>query len=218
MDEPLVTWNRVAAFVRKHLHDVRNDLNSVDLEASLLSDMVPDGEAKTSVEHIQRQLRASALNLRQLSTCFQKYDPYPASIAASSLLQIWQEKHEAMKGAPNVEWQDQSGEVKVKVDIQMMASVFLELLKNAATHSKHAPITISVQKQGDLVRFEMRETKESPVDTTEWGKPFYSTERNTYGLGLWTVYNMVQVNEGEFQQQYIPAEKVLTSTITLPAK
>ena len=217
MEEPLVTWNRVSAFVRKHLHDVRNDLNSIDLEASLLSDMVPDGEARTSVEHIQRQLRASALNLRLLSTCFQRCDPYPASISASSLLQIWQEKHEAMRNAPSIEWIDRAGDVRLKVDIEMMATVFLELLKNAATHSRNASITVTVESGEGQVQFRMVEPKEAMVDTSEWGQPFYSTERNTYGLGLWTVHNMVSANSGRFLQHYNPGEKILSSTITLPA-
>lgn len=216
MEEPLVTWNRVAAFVRKHLHDVRNDLNSIDLEASLLSDMVPEGEARTSVEHIQRQLRASALNLRLLSTCFQRCDPYPASISASALLQIWQEKHEAMRNAPAIEWIDRAGEVKLKVDIQMMATVFLELLKNAATYSKNAAITVTVESGKGQVHFRMAEPKETIVDTSEWGQPFYSTERNNYGLGLWTVHNMISASGGSFVQHYNADEKILSSTITLP--
>ena len=46
---PEIKWPRLAAFMRQHTHDVRNGLNSLDLETSFLEEFVNDDEGRASV-------------------------------------------------------------------------------------------------------------------------------------------------------------------------
>ena len=56
MEEIQIPWSRLAGFIRKHTHDVRNDLNSLDLESAFLEEIVPAGEMQTGVARIRKQL------------------------------------------------------------------------------------------------------------------------------------------------------------------
>ena len=128
MDETTIPWSRAAAFVRQHTHDVRNGLNSLDLEMEYLSELVPaEGEAADSVKRVRKQLRAVTQQLRTLSTLFQEPSAVAAKLPARVLLKIWREKHAALTAAPEVRWTDELGEEQVSVDVEMMATVFREL-------------------------------------------------------------------------------------------
>jgi signal transduction histidine kinase len=216
MEETQIPCVRVAAFIRQHTHDVRNDLNSIDLESSLLQEIVAEGEARASVDRIRKQVRSLAQKLRALSARFHIGHPISGPLPAAALLSIWRERHGSLPNPPEVRWQDKSNDAQVSADVEMLAEVFQELLNNAATFDKSGPITISVKADKALVTFELREPKNAPVDTELWGTPFFSTRRGSYGLGLWTARRLIEANQGTFLQRYVPQDSVLVTQIILP--
>lgn len=212
---PEIPLKRMSEFVRQHTHDVRNGLNSLDLEATYLAELVTDSEAVASVERIQRQLRTLAQQLRGLSMKFQSPQPLAAPMAARVLLQIWREKHQALPKAPEVRWEDELGSEEVNVDVGMMAAVFQELLTNAAAFSTHAPMTVTARVADREIILELREPKTEALDTSAWGQPFYTTRRGAYGLGLWSAHRMLQANGATLVQRYAPEDGCLISRIVL---
>ena len=70
MEEIQIPWSRLAGFIRKHTHDVRNDLNSLDLESAFLEEIVPAGEMQTGVARIRKQVRSLSGQMRLLSARF----------------------------------------------------------------------------------------------------------------------------------------------------
>ncbi|MDZ4403973.1 MAG: hypothetical protein U1A53_14965 [Prosthecobacter sp.] len=212
---PEIPWTRVAEFVRQHTHDVRNGLNSLDLETALLNELVADGEATASVGRIRKQLRSLALQLRALSALFQDPQPVAAPIPARVLLQIWREKHAALQDVLEVWWVDELGDERVSVDVEMMAAVFRELLTNAAEFSTGDPVAVTARAKGGEVIFELREPKKEALDTSAWGQPFSSTRRGGYGLGLWTARRMMQANGATLVQRYVPEDSCLMTQIIL---
>lgn len=216
MDETVIPWSRVTAFMRRHMHDVRNGLNSLDLEMEFLSELVPDGEASDSVGRMRRQLRAVAQQLRTLAAQFQEPSPVSVKIPARVLLKIWREKHAALTPAPEIRWVDELKEEEVNVDVEMMATAFRELLTNAAVHAPAGPLTISAQIRSNDVVFELREPKQSETDVRLWGEPFYSTRRDRYGLGLWTVRRLMESTAVLFKQHYVSADSCLVTELRLP--
>ncbi len=217
MDEPLIPWSRAAAFVRQHTHDVRNGLNSLDLEIEYLHELVPaEGEAAESVQRIRRQVRAVTQQLRTLSLLFQDPSPVTARLPANVLMKIWREKHATQTPPLDVQWVDELGEEEVSVDVEMMATVFRELLANAAVHAPSARLTLSARVIGGDVLFELREPKKAVLDTSTWGQPFTSTRRDRYGLGLWNARRLMAASGVSFTQTYVPAESCLLTQFVLP--
>jgi signal transduction histidine kinase len=214
---PEIPWKRVTGFVRQHTHDVRNGLNSLDLETTLLNELVTDGEATASVERIQKQLRALAMQLRSLAALFQDPQPVAAPIPARVLLEIWREKHASLQDVLEVHWVDELGDERVNVDVSMMATVFRELLANATDFSTGDPVTVTARAASGQVLFELREPKKETLDTSTWGQPLSTTRRGGYGLGLWTAHRMMQANGASLLQRHVPEESCLLSQIILPA-
>ncbi len=193
--EPEITWPRLAAFMRQHTHDVRNGLNSLDLEAALLLEIATDDETRESAGRVRAQLRGVAERLRAMSALFQDPQPYTAPLAARELLVIWREQLDALPERPDVTWSEDIGGEKVNVDAGMMATVFRELLVNARAFRDGGPATASVRREGDDVVFELREPKSKPVECAGWGRRvFETTKRGGYGLGLWNVQQFIDAN------------------------
>jgi signal transduction histidine kinase len=210
-------WSRVAAFVRQHTHDVRNDLNSLDLESSLLSDIVTDDEAKESISRMRRQIRQCATKLKALSAKFSDPRPIPGPISARDLFEIWREQAEDLNEPLEMSWDSKLGEESVSVDVALVALALHELLENASTFSAGAKIAASAFSNEDAAIFELEESKPEPVDPKGWCiNPLQSNRRGGYGLGLWQAQRIVQAHGGELKQRYIPEGKSLVSTVRLP--
>ena len=213
---PEITWAQVAAFVRQLTHDVRNGLNSIDLETTLLREFVTGEEGQATLERLHRQSRSIEARLRSLSAVFHPLHPVAAPIAARELLLIWREQHAALSHAPETRWVDELGGEIVSVDVEMIAAVFRELLENAAAFSIGEPLTVIASAIGGEVIFELREPKREVLDTSSWEQPFYSTRRGGYGLGLWTAKRLVEASGATMVQASLVANGGLATRIALP--
>lgn len=207
---------RVAEFVRQHTHNVRNSLNSLELEAGLLQEFVLDAEGQAGMERVRKQVRALAEEMRSLSAVFQDPVPTAGPVSARDLLLIWREKHAELPSAPEVRWVDELGDQTVNVDVEMMAFVFRELLHNATTFSPGRPLTVTAREKAGEVIFELREPKKAAVNPSAWGQPFATVRRTGYGLGLWAARRLAAANGAAFTQEYAAEDGTLTTRIVLP--
>jgi K+-sensing histidine kinase KdpD len=214
--EPPIPVTRVAAFLRQHSHDVRNGLNSLDLEISLLRELVPAGEAQECLERVRKQARTVAEQMRSLSALFQDPQPSAAPIAARELMLIWREEYAALPSAPAIQWVNKIGDERVNADAGMIATVFRELSSNAAAFSEGETATITARRDGNDVIFELREPKTAPLDPSQWGALFSTTRRHAYGLGLWQAHRLVRASGAAMTQQFLPEESALVTRIAIP--
>ena len=214
--EPDIPYARFAAFVRQHTHDVRNGLNSLELETSLLDELVAEGEGRDCIGRVRKQVRALGNQMRALSALFQNPNPILAPIAAHDLILIWKEQQPDLPKPLEVEWADGLGDEQVSVDARMMAAVFRELLANAATFSEGGTATASARREGDEVLFELREPKTGALYPSVWGEPLATIQRGGYGLGLWSACRLLDANHARFVQLHLPDEGALVTRIFLP--
>ena len=214
--EPDTPYSRVAEFVCQHIHDLRNVLNTLELETGLLGELVSGDEARVSAARACKQVCILADRLRALSESFRDPEPITAPIAARELLLIWREQHATMEGAQEVQWVDNLGNEKVNVDLEMMVKVFREVLSNAAAFAQGSPVVITMRSEGGLVAFELREPKTEVLDPSQWGRPFSRIRRGHYGLGLWSARRMVQAHSATFEQRFAPGERQLVTRLCLP--
>lgn len=210
-------WSRVSSFVRQHTHDVRNDLNSLDLEAALLAEIVTDEEGKESLTRMRRQIRQAASKLRALSAKFTEPRPAPASILAKDLFEIWQEQARGLSEPLKLSWDSKLRDESLSVDAALLALTLRELLDNAAAFSPGSQIRATAYPKEDRVNFELEEFKKEPVDPGGWSiNPLESTRRGNYGLGLWQARRIIEAHGGELSQRYVPDGNWLVSTVWLP--
>jgi len=214
--ETEIPWAHFAEFVRQHTHDVRNALNSLDLEIAFLQELVAGKEGLAGIGRMRAQVRAFGGRMRSLSLLFQELQPNVASIAACELFLIWKEQQAGLPKPLTVEWVDKVGTEQVSADAGMMASVFRELLANAAAFSQGGTTTASARRTGGDVVFELREPKTAALDPSGWGTPLVTTRRGGCGLGLWSARRQLDANHARITQQYAPEENALITRVFLP--
>src|SRR5207244_1762579 len=81
---------RIERIIRKHVHDVRNHINSLDLEAVLLGEIVSDPEVTSTLLRMRSQLRELEAGVKDL--VFRFADPEPADLTEADLLHFWKEQ------------------------------------------------------------------------------------------------------------------------------
>ena len=215
---PDLSWPHLAKFIRHHTHDVRNSLNSLDLEASMIAELIPDGEAGESARRIRAQIRRLAADLRALAARFAEPRPSRSHCAAHELLLIWQDQLAALDPAPAVQWGDTPSGAEVNVDATALANVFRELLVNAHAFGNGAPLLATVRIEDGQVAFELHEPKDAPIETASWGRaPFASLRQGHYGLGLWEAQRTIAASGGEVQRRFSLDAMELITTLSFPA-
>lgn len=214
---PDLSWSHLAQFIRQYTHDLRNDLNGLDLEAALLADFVPSGEATESLTRIRAQIRGLATNLRSLAGKFTDPHPVCALYGARDLFLIWQDQVAALTPAPTVQWSEAPGVGQVNVDASALADVFRELLANAQAFGTGAPVSAAARVEDHQAVFELREPKDSPLETASWGRaPFASLRHGHYGLGLWAAQRTIAAMGGEVRRRFAPDAMQLVTTLLFP--
>lgn len=214
-NDPSVPYSRIAAFLRQHTHDVRNNLNGLDLEAALLADIVTDEEAREAVKRLRAQIREAASGLRALSTKLADPQPSRASISTQDLFLIWQDEATRL-GLGTIAWAAALGGERTNLDATAMAAVFRELLTNAKKFGDSQGLVAMANICGEQVVFELREPAKDVVKPSEWGStPFVSTGRGSYGLGLWEADRLVRACGGEVTREVLSDGKLVTK-LTFP--
>ncbi len=214
---PELSLPLLAKFIRQHTHDVCNDLNGLALEATLLAELAPGGEAGESVARIHGQIRRLAADLRGLSSKFVEPKPVRALYAARELFLIWQDQPAALDPAPAVQWSDALGAEQVNVDAAALADVLRELLANAQAFGTGAPLLAASRVEDGKVAFELREPKDSPVETAGWGNaPFAAMRHGHYGLGLWEAQRTITASGGEVRRHFAKDTMELITTLLFP--
>ena len=66
-DSPSVPWPDVVKFIRQLGHDIRNNLNAVELQSAYLSELAPDGEMKDEVKRLREMVSAVGVAMQKLS-------------------------------------------------------------------------------------------------------------------------------------------------------
>lgn len=216
MSPDLIELANVAAFLRQHTHDIRNHLNGLDLAAAVLAETITDSPSAEGVVRMQRLIRAAAAELKALAEKFTVDEAQRASCAAGELFLIWQEQAAAL-GLNAITWGSTLGDERVNVDAEGVGTVLNELLVNAKQFTGIAGQAAMADARNGQIAFELRETKREPLDPSGWGaKPFVSTKRGGYGLGLWQAAQIVAANGGEITRVFLPKGTLVTKLIFPP--
>ena len=182
-----------------------------------MADLISDPEAVECLGRIRSQIRTLANNLRSLSAKFQEPKVLTGPVPASDLFEIWKEQWSSMPERPQIEWKSDLGNETVEVDAAGVASIFTELLSNAKSFGTGETLVASASIERGKVLFQLREPKREPVDPKAWGSsPLASTRRSGYGLGLWEAERAARANGAEIRREYLPADRVLTTTVAIP--
>lgn len=219
--DPVIPFSRVGSFIRQVTHDVRNNLNGMDLQAAYAVELITDPEANEEVRRVRQMIQQAAKQLQTLSSYFQLPQSNLVSYSANIFVEDLRDRLTRIfpEQMPSVEWKVSVGEEMISVDLEMIFSTIAEVFKNAFQFREAGqPISASVFAENGRVVLEVEEGKTTvPSDPSTWGRePFVSTRRGGYGLGLFRARRILELHGGEIVASHDSARARLTTRVSLP--
>jgi K+-sensing histidine kinase KdpD len=217
----IVPWSDTVRFVRQLSHDLRNDLNAIELQSAYIGELTQDQELTSEIKRLREVVSGMNSTLQLLSRAVGQVAPnlvtYPAvEFLADMRTQI---ERNFSKENQQVTWDVQLQDGMLNIDPQLFQEVFVELFANALQHNRDngALVARATMSNGKFI-FSLQEPKAVfSSDTQNWGRePLRNIRQRHYGLGLNRVRAIIEAHGGEFQAQHDPKAATLISTMTLP--
>lgn len=217
-----VPWPTFMRVLRRLSHNLRNCVNTAELEAAFAQEITDDPEVRASLTRLRRALGKVIDECDQLLT--RVVDPHPEliEVPAEEIFQaVRQESEKRLGSATLIVWGWLGGDsVSLHVDLNLICRIMRELLDNAARYrlSADRPIRVRAGAKGQTFQLEIIEPKQGAPDTGAWGvRPFTSTEATRYGLGTWAVGRWASTMGVTLDRRYDEEEGALVTRLTVPS-
>jgi K+-sensing histidine kinase KdpD len=218
-----VPWDDVVRFVRQLSHDLRNDLNALELQSAYIAELTQDQELQTEIKRLREVTSTLYSTLQRLSRGVGEIAPNMISYRAPEFLADMRAEIERKfsNKTDEIDWDAQLRDVVLHVDPQLLQEVFMELFVNAFQHDRgNGPLLANARIDNGRLLFTLHEPKLAFDSATQnWGRePFQNISQRHYGLGLSRIQAIVEAHGGELQAHYDPKASALVSTVALPVE
>jgi K+-sensing histidine kinase KdpD len=220
-DSPSVPWSETTRFIHQLSHDLRNDLNAIELQSTYIGELESSEELKDEIKRLREMVSSLASTLQRLSRAVGDVKPNLIPYQAADFMQDLREKidRDFPKESREVSWDIQLGDAMLNVDPQFFEEVFTELFANAFRHDRSkGPLLARAKIDNNELLFTLHEPKARfDLPTQDWGRePLRKISQRHYGLGLNRVRAIVEAHGGKLHAQYDPNVSALITTLTLP--
>ena len=220
-DSPTVAWNDAIRFISQLSHDLRNDLNAIELQSAYISELEKNEEIQSEIKRLREMVSGLASTLQQLARAVGDVRPTLISYRATDFMEDLRTKisNDFPKQNTEINWEIQPGNAMLSVDPQLLQEVFTELFANAFRHDRgKGPLVAKAKIDDNRFLFTLHEPKDGfELPTQNWGRePIRKMTQRHYGLGLNRVRVIVEAHGGKMHAQYDPNVSALITTLTLP--
>ena len=220
-DSQSVPWSDAIRFIRQLSHDLRNDLNAIELQSTYLGELEKNEEFKNETKRLREMVSGLASTLQRLSRAVGEVKPNLIPYQATDFMHDLRGKidRDFPKESREISWDIQLGDAMLNVDPQFFEEAFTELFANAFRHDRgKGPLVARAKIDDKGFLFILREPKARfDLPTQNWGRePLRKISLRHYGLGLNRVRAIVEAHGGELNAQYDPKVSALTTTVKLP--
>jgi signal transduction histidine kinase len=223
--DPTVPFDRVGTMVRQLTHDVRNGLNSMELQTAYIADLIKQPEEGVDLNAELKRLRAMFAEqgrmLQRFSARFKAVKPEPVNYPAKLFLADFRERlAKTQPGfAPKVTWTDDLGEEVLSVDAEMIFTALGEVFQNAEQFQEGGkPVSVRAATAKERCQIELGEHRTAVASSpATWGRePLVSSRRGGYGLGLFYARQLLSLHGGGLEITHDPGLALLTTRVYLP--
>jgi signal transduction histidine kinase len=220
-DSLRVGWDDVVRFVRQLSHDLRNQLNAIELQATFVSELAESEELKGEVKRLREMISGLTKTLQGISSKLSVPTLDRMTYRAADFMEDFRKRvgQQFLQENSAIIWNIDIGDERIDIDPQVLPEAFLELIENAFQHGRaKGEIAVSAKIDGGQLLFTMAEPKDRfELPTENWGRePLRYIGRGDYGLGLNRARRIVEAHDGKLQAEYDQERKALVTSIALP--
>ena len=220
-DSRSVPWSDTTLFIRQLSHDLRNDLNAIELQSAYISELETNEELKSEIKRLREMVAGLASTLQRLSRAVGEVTPNLIPYRAADFVEDLraQIEHDFPKDSSEISWEGQLGDAVLNVDPQFLQEAFTELFANAFRHDRgKGPLLAKSKIDDNEFLFTLHEPKARfDLPTHDWGRePLRKISQRHYGLGLNRVRAIVEAHGGELHAHYDSNVSALITTLCLP--
>jgi K+-sensing histidine kinase KdpD len=218
-----VSVELVDAFLRQLSHDVRNDLNAMDLLISYAEDLGAGEKARDVLEQLHGAIRYGSQRMVRISKAFHPpvpdRIPYPVDLLFEDLKDRLSVERPELSG--RLQWVYSGESCRALLDPVLALEAMTELLQNAAAFSpQDAPVQVSAQGDARGAYWRIEQSAPAPLaGMQQWGmRPLESSRRAHYGLGLFRVRRIVDALGATLSFTQDPERGVLRTEVGFPGE
>src|SRR5437764_6089644 len=128
-DSPGVPWPDMVKFVRQLSHDIRNNLNAIELQSAYLAELAEEGEIKGEIQRLREMTSQIGTSLQRLTAGLSQANPNLIPYPAADFVEDLKEKltKEFPEHAGTVIGDVQLKDATLQIDPQLAQQAFLEL-------------------------------------------------------------------------------------------
>ena len=137
-DSLTVPWSDTVRFVRQLSHDLRNDLNAIELQSAYIGELTQDQELTSEIKRLREVVSGMNSTLQLLSRAVGEVAPNVVTYPAGEFLTDMRTQIERNFSKENHEitWDVQLQDGILNIDPQLFQEVFVELFANAFQHDR----------------------------------------------------------------------------------
>src|SRR5438876_1010631 len=119
-ESPSVPWPDMVNFVRQLSHDIRNNLNAVELQSAYLAELTEEAEIKNEIQRLREMVSGIGISLQRLTTSLSQANPNLISYRAADFVDDLKQKVEKdfADNATKVTWDAQLKDAILQIDPQ----------------------------------------------------------------------------------------------------
>ncbi len=118
---------RIPRIIHKHVHDVRNSINCLELLAMMVEDQATDPAMARPLATLRAELTQLEATVNSLQ--FKFAEPHPSTITADDLMRLWKNKIAPLENATQqISWSPPTASESLTVDVNAILSVLQELV------------------------------------------------------------------------------------------
>ena len=215
-----VPWSDAVRFIRQLSHDLRNNLNAIELQSTYIGELAENPELKGEIKRLREMISEMTSTLQKLSRGVSGPEPNRISYRAVDFLEDLRKQiaHEFPDNSNEIVWNAEPGDAVLDVDPQLLQEAFIELFANAFQHDRadgQLVVTGTIDKNQFVLTLAEPKTR-FELSTKNWGhEPLRKISKGHYGFGLNRVRVIMETHDGEMHAQYDPKASKLVTTLVL---